>query len=82
MTQQATFRPSAAVDGPPGYRERAGQLVTVVEEIKADQDPDADADDVATLFRVRFEDGIETEAFEDELELDLTAFDEAEAPSN
>ncbi|GGI08504.1 hypothetical protein [Egicoccus halophilus] len=75
---QATFRSSAAVDGPPGYRERSGQLVTIVEEVRGDQDPDAGDDDVATLYRVRFEDGVETEAFEDELELDLTAMEEAD----
>ncbi|MFA9431012.1 hypothetical protein [Egicoccus sp. AB-alg2] len=72
---QATFRPSAAVDGPPGYRERSGQLVTIVEEVPAEHDPDAGDDDVATLYRVRFDDGVETEAFEDEL--DMT--DDAEA---
>lgn len=76
---QATFRPSAAVDGPPGYRERTGQTVTVLDEVPADQDPDAGTDDVARLFRIRFEDGVETEAFEDELELDLTALEQADA---
>lgn len=80
---QAIFRPSAAVDGPPGYRERAGQSVTIVEEIRADQDPDAGADGVAAIFRVRFEDGVETEAFEDELEteVDLTALEDADTPA-
>lgn len=76
---QATFHPSAAVDGPPGYRERAGQTVTVLEEVPAEQDPDAGADEVGRLFRVRFEDGVETEAFEDELELDLTALEQTES---
>ena len=78
---QATFRPSAAVDGPPGYRERAGQTVTVLGEVPAEQDPDAGTEDVAKLFRVRFDDGVETEAFEDELELDLTALEQADATS-
>ena len=64
----ATFRSTAAVDGPPGYRERTGQLVTIVEPVAAEQDPDADDTEVATLYRVRFEDGVETEAFEDELD--------------
>ena len=78
---QATFRPSAAVDGPPGYRERNGQLVTVLDEITVDQDPDAADEDVAPLYRVRFEDGVETEAFEDELELDVAALEQADTPS-
>ncbi|MTV24165.1 hypothetical protein FTX61_01825 [Nitriliruptoraceae bacterium ZYF776] len=65
---QATFRSTSAVDGPPGYRERSGETVTVVAEVSADADPDRTEDDVAVIYRVRFEDGVETEAFEDELE--------------
>ncbi|MEX2505185.1 MAG: hypothetical protein WD378_10055 [Egicoccus sp.] len=76
---QATFRPSAAVDGPPGYRERAGQTVSVLDEIPDEQDPDAGTDDVAKLFKVRFDDGVETEAFEDELEIDLASLEQADA---
>jgi hypothetical protein len=66
--KQATFRPESATDGPPSYRERAGQTVTVIDEVGADVDPDAESEDVAPMFRVRFDDGIETEAFADELD--------------
>jgi hypothetical protein len=65
---QATFKSTSAVDGAPGYRERSGETVEIVEEVDADRDPDKAEEDVASLYRVRFEDGTETEAFEDELE--------------
>jgi hypothetical protein len=65
---QATFRPASATDGPPSYRERAGETVTVIDEVGVEADPDAESEDVAPMFRVRFEDGVETEAFADELD--------------
>jgi hypothetical protein len=68
---EAIFRSSSAVDGAPGYRERTGETVIVLGEVEAEADPDK-ADDVAPLYRVRFPDGVETEAFEDELVVDET----------
>lgn len=62
------FRSQSHTDGAPGYRERTGAPVEVIGEVGADVDPDAASDDVATLYRIRFEDGVETEAFADELE--------------
>lgn len=67
VMDRATFRSQSNVDGAPGYRERSGESVTIVEEVRED-DPDADAEDVATIYRIRFEDGVETEAFADELD--------------
>jgi hypothetical protein len=63
-----TFRSQSTTEGAPGYRERSGQPVTVIEEVGADADPDADSEEVAPLYRIRFEDGVETEAFADELD--------------
>lgn len=65
---EATFRSQSATDGPPGYRERSGQRVTVLGRVEADADVDADDEDVAPIYRIRFGDGVETEAFGDELE--------------
>lgn len=69
---EATFRSSSAVDGAPGYRERSGETVIILDEVDADADPDKD-DDVAVIYRIRFSDGVETEAFEDELIVEETA---------
>lgn len=63
---EAIFRSSSAVEGAPGYRERTGETVIILDEVDAASDPD-EAEDVAPLYRVRFPDGVETEAFEDEL---------------
>jgi hypothetical protein len=62
------FRSSSATEGAPGYRERSGEPVTVVREVTAEVDPAIEEEDVAPLYVVRFEDGVETEAFADELE--------------
>jgi hypothetical protein len=62
------FRSSSATEGAPGYRERSGEPVTVVREVDTEVDPAAEEEDVAPLYVVRFEDGVETEAFADELE--------------
>lgn len=64
---RAIFRSQSNVDGAPGYRERSGLMVTIVEEVREDETEGPD-EDVATLYRVRFEDGVETEAFADELD--------------
>jgi hypothetical protein len=62
------FRSSSATEGAPGYRERDGQPVEIVREVDTDVDPAAEEEDVAPLYVVRFEDGVETEAFADELD--------------
>ncbi len=64
---QAIFRSQSAVDGAPGFRERSGETVTIVAEIREDDAEVASDEQVARLFRIRFSDGVETEAFEDEL---------------
>ena len=64
---EAIFRSQSAVDGAPGFRERSGETVTVVEEIREDDVEAASDEDVARLYRIRFSDGVETEAFGDEL---------------
>ena len=65
---EAIFRSTSNVDGPPGYRERSGQPVTIIGEVGSDVDPAVEEEDVATIYLVRFPDGVETEAFADELE--------------
>lgn len=67
---QAIFRSQSAVDGAPGFRERSGETVTIVAEIREDDAEVASEEQVARLFRIRFSDGVETEAFEDELVAD------------
>lgn len=67
---QAIFRSQSAVDGAPGFRERSGETVTIVAEIREDDAEVASDEQVARLFRIRFSDGVETEAFEDELVAD------------
>jgi hypothetical protein len=74
MTDTTTiFRSSSATEGAPGYRERDGEAVTVVREVDTEADPAVEEEDVAPLYVVRFEDGVETEAFGDELEPAPTA---------
>jgi hypothetical protein len=62
------FRSHSVTEGAPGYRERSGQPVTVVREVDVEVDPAAEEEDVSPLYVIRFEDGVETEAFADELE--------------
>lgn len=64
---EAIFRSQSAVDGAPGFRERSGETVTVIAEIREDDTEVTSDDEVARLYRIRFSDGVETEAFEDEL---------------
>ena len=65
---EATFQSQSTTDGPPGYRERSGQAVMVLGRVDLDADPDAGDEDIAPIYRVRFADGVETEAFGDELD--------------
>jgi hypothetical protein len=68
MADTTIFRSTSTTEGAPGYKERDGEPVTVVREVEVEADPAAAEEDVAPLYVVRFEDGVETEAFADELE--------------
>lgn len=66
---ETTFRSQSNTDGAPGYRERAGQRVTVLGPVDPEDDViDLDDEDVSPIYRIRFDDGVETEAFADELD--------------
>ncbi len=66
---ETTFRSQSTTDGAPGYRERAGQRVTILGPVDPDEDViDLEEEDVSPIYRIRFDDGIETEAFADELD--------------
>jgi len=54
---------TSLVEGYPGFLERSGEVVEVLWELHEGVD-----EEVGTMFRVRFDDGVETDAFEDELE--------------
>ena len=60
----ATFASSQESPGSPGYPERNGQTVTV---IRALTDKEADLEEVGPMFKIKFADGIVTDAFADEL---------------
>ncbi len=51
--------------GAPGYPERTGQTVDIVRPLT---DAEHDRAEVGQMFRIRFDDGIEADAFEDELQ--------------
>ena len=53
--------------GDSGLNSRTGQKVVVLRELT---EQEADIADVGKMFRIRFEDGYETDAFADELTLD------------
>jgi hypothetical protein len=59
------FHSSQQSPGEPGHPERSGQTVTIIREYNADE---IDREEVGPMFRIRFEDGVETDAFYDELE--------------
>lgn len=62
------FTSSSSIVGAPGYPERSGQQVTVLRPLRLGDDPSADADmEVGPMFRVRFTDGAEADAYDDEL---------------
>jgi hypothetical protein len=58
------FQSTQQSPGPDGYPERSGQPVTIVRALTAEE---ADLQDVGPMFRIRFADGLETDAFGDEL---------------
>lgn len=63
MTQMI-YKPAGAATGHPGYAERSGEVVEATP-----LDPKRfDFEDVGPMFRIRFSDGVETDAFGDELE--------------
>ena len=61
---KVVFRSTASTDGWPGFHERSGQYVEVIGEVSPER---VDVSEVGRMFRVRFEDGQETDAFADEL---------------
>ena len=67
---EAIFRSQSVVDGAPGFRERSGETVTILAEVREDDTEVTSDDEVARLYRIRFSDGTETEAFDDELFVD------------
>jgi hypothetical protein len=56
------FTSSSETPGYPSFAERSGQLVEVIRELT-----DIDFEEVGPMFRIRFADGVETSAFDDEL---------------
>lgn len=64
MDTMMIFRPTGGGNGFPCYRERGGSPVAVVRPLEAGE---CDADEAGDMFRVRFSDGAETDAFADEL---------------
>ena len=63
MSKRMIYRPDGALPGAPGWAERTGE---VVEATPLDR-PLFDFDDVGPMSRIRFADGVETDAFDDEL---------------
>jgi hypothetical protein len=58
------FQSTQQSPGAPGYPERSGQTVKIVKEYGDDE---IDRAEVGPMFRIQFEDGLETDAFADEL---------------
>ena len=58
------FTSSATIKGHPGYPEKSNQLVTVVRELDQHE---VDKEEVGPIWKIKFEDGSITDAFEDEL---------------
>jgi hypothetical protein len=59
-TKLAVFTSISAIKGWPGYRERSGQTVEIVRPLTREESDEL-------MYRVRFADGEETDAFADEL---------------
>ena len=60
----AIFQSSSRDCGYPGYRDRSGQQVAIMRPLREDG---CDKNEVGAMFRVRFDDGVEADAFADEL---------------
>lgn len=61
-TDRVTFRYSGQDEV--AYRAKSGDVATIVRPIG---DPDVDVSEVGPMWRIRFEDGVELDAFESEL---------------
>lgn len=59
------FNSSSATTGAPHYAERSGQTVEIVRPLTRDE---AD-EEVGPMFLIRFQDGVEANAFDDELSM-------------
>ena len=64
MDTMMIFRSTSRDNGAPGYPERSGNPVQVLRPLDADEHNSAEVGD---MFRVRFSDGVEADAFADEL---------------
>jgi hypothetical protein len=62
--EERMFTSSSAYPGYPGFECRSGQSVEIVRRIPANEFDEAE---VGPMYRVRFSDGVETDAFEEEL---------------
>lgn len=60
--RRAVFTSTASKPGAPGYRDRSGQTVDVLRALTRDE---ADC----KMFKIRFADGVEADAFADEIEV-------------
>jgi hypothetical protein len=58
------FRSTSRDNGAPGHRDRSGSIVEVVRPLDASEH---DNEEVGDMFRIRFNDGTEADAFADEL---------------
>lgn len=62
MTRLATITPVSEYVGLPGWASRSGETVEVIRELTEDE-----VGSGTTMYRVRFADGVEADAFADEL---------------
>lgn len=66
---ETTFRSQSTTDGAPGFRERAGERVMILGPVDPEDDLiDLEEEEISPIYRIRFDDGVETEAFADELD--------------
>jgi len=59
-----TYKSTSAINGFPGFPERSGEPVTLVRPLTEDE---ADLNETGPMWRIKFDDGATTDAFEDEL---------------
>lgn len=61
--QNKLFQSTSLINGAPGYPERTGQTVSVIRQLTEKEcDPEG-----GPMFKIKFPDGVETDAFECEL---------------
>jgi len=58
------YKSSSVINGFPGFPERSGKPVTLVRPLTEDE---ADLDETGPMWRIKFDDGVTTDVFEDEL---------------